>query len=44
MITLSVIIIGVLIAYCAEDGEGMQAYGVGVAAGALVVGIGGWLL
>lgn len=51
MMALIVIIIGVLIAYCAEDNEGMQAYGVGmvvgvlgVVAGELVVGIVEWLL
>ena len=44
MITLSVIIIGVVIAYCAEDNEGMQAFGIGVAVGGLIVGVGGWML
>lgn len=44
MIALIVIIIGAVIAYCAEDSESVQGFGVGVAVGALIVGIGGWLL
>lgn len=43
MIALIVIIIGGVIALLAEDNEGMQGFGVGVAVGGLIVGVGGWL-
>ena len=39
MIALIVIIIGAVIAYCAEDNGDMQGFGVGVVLGALVVGL-----
>lgn len=44
MIVLVVIIIGLIIAYAADENGDMQGFGVGVATGALVVGVGSWVL
>jgi hypothetical protein len=44
MIALIVIILGLIIAYAADENGDMQGYGLGVATGALVVGAGSWWL